>query len=63
MTDQEDNINRRKIVFDHNNQERNTWACSGTNLFQIVDCVSVPTFCHFVGHLWLLLKNSPFKNL
>ena len=35
----------------------------GTNLFQIVDCVSVPNFCHFVDHLRLLLENSPFKNL
>ena len=34
-----------------------------TNLFQIADCVSVPTFCHFVDHLRLLLENSPFKNL
>ena len=35
----------------------------GTNLFQIADCVSVLTFCHFVDHLWMLLENSPFKNL
>ena len=35
----------------------------GTNLFQIADCVSVPTFCHFIHHIWLLLENSPFKNL
>ena len=35
----------------------------GTKLFQIDDCVSVPTFFHFVDHLWLLSENSPFKNL
>ena len=38
-------------------------AVFGTNLSQIVDCVSVPTFCHFVDHLWLLLENSFSKNL
>ena len=27
MTDEEDNINLGKIVFDDNNQERNYWAC------------------------------------
>ena len=31
MTDQEDNINRGKIVFDDNNQERKFWACLGQN--------------------------------
>ena len=35
----------------------------GTNLFQIFNCVSVPTFCHFVYHLWLLLENSLFQKL
>ena len=29
MTDQEDNINLGKIVFDDNNQERKSWACLG----------------------------------
>ena len=29
MTDQEDNINHGKIVFDDNNQERKPWACLG----------------------------------
>ena len=29
MTDQEDNINLDKIVFDDNNQERKSWACLG----------------------------------
>ena len=32
-------------------------------MFQIANCVSVPTLCHFVNHLWLLLENSPLKNL
>ena len=27
MTDQEDNINLGKIVFDDNNQEKKSWAC------------------------------------
>ena len=35
----------------------------GTNLFQIFNCVFVPTFCDFVNYLWLLLENSSFKNL
>ena len=29
MTDQEDNINLGKIVFDDNQQERKSWACLG----------------------------------
>ena len=29
----------------------------------MADCVSVPTFFHFVDHLWLLSENSLFKNL
>ena len=29
MTDQEDNINLGKIVFDDNNHERKSWACLG----------------------------------
>ena len=63
MTDQEDNNHLGKIVFEDNNQEKNSWACFWTNLFQIADCVSVPTFCYFVDHLWMLLENSPLKNL
>ena len=51
MTDQEDNINLGKIVFDDNNQERKSRACLGQTCSKIADCVSVPTFCH----LWLLL--------
>ena len=29
MTDQGDNINLGKIVFDDNNQERKSWSCLG----------------------------------
>ena len=29
MTDQEDNMNLGKIVFDDNNQEKKLWACLG----------------------------------
>ena len=29
MTDQQENINQGKIVFDDNNQERKSWACLG----------------------------------
>ena len=61
MTDQEDNINLGKIVFDDNNQERKFWGFLGQTCSRSV-IVSVPTFCHFVYHLWLLMENSPFKN-
>ena len=62
MTDQEDNIILGKIVFDDNNQEK-ILGLFGTNLFEIADFVSVPTFCHFVDHLRLLLEISPFNIL
>ena len=62
MTDQEDNINLGKIVFDENNQEK-ILVLFGANLFQITDCVSVPTLCKFFYHLRVLLENSPLKNL
>ena len=35
----------------------------GIHQLQIADCVSGPTFCHFIDHLRLLLENSLFKNL
>ena len=44
MTDQEDNNNLGKIVFDDNNQGEEILGLFNTNLFQIADCVSVPTF-------------------
>ena len=63
MTDQEDNINLGKIVFDDNNQEKKILGLFGTNLFQIADCVTVPTFCYFVDRLWMFLENSSLKDL
>ena len=62
MTDQEDDNNLGKIVFDDNNQEKKSWACL-RHMFQIAACASVPTFRHFVEHLWLLLENAPSKIL
>ena len=35
----------------------------GTNLFQIANSVSVPTFCHFVDNLWLLLQKIHFSKI
>ena len=63
MTDLEDNINLGKNVFDDNSQESKILGLFGTNLFQIADCVSVPTFCYFVDHIWIVLENSPLKKL
>ena len=34
MTDQEDNINLGKIVFDDNNQDRKSWSCLGQTYFR-----------------------------
>ena len=34
MTDQEDSINLGKIVFDNNNQERQSWICLGQTCFR-----------------------------
>ena len=33
------------------------------NLFRISDCIIVPTFCHLVDYLCLLLENSLYKQL
>ena len=62
MTDLEDNINLGKIVFVDNNQERKSSACLGQTCSRSL-IVSVPTFYYFVDHLWMLLENSPLKNL
>ena len=35
----------------------------GTNLFQLFNCVLVPTFCDFVDYFWLPLENSSSKIL
>ena len=59
MTDPEDNFILGKNVFDNNSHERKFWSCLGQTCS---DCVSVPTLCLFVDHLWLLLENSSFKN-
>ena len=43
--------------------KRESLGLFGTNLFQVFNCVSVPTLYDFVDHLWLFLDNSSFKNL
>ena len=50
MFDQEDNINLAKIVFDDNNQERNSWACVGQT------CSRPPSFffCFNFLYIWRL---------
>ena len=60
MTDQEDNINLGKMSLT-TTIKRGNFGPFGTNLVQIADCVSVPTFCHFVDQLRLLLDNSHSK--
>ena len=61
MTDQRDNINLSKHVFD--DKKRQNCGSFWTNLLQISDCFFVPTFCDLVDCLWLLSGNSSFKNL
>ena len=56
MTNQEDNINLGEFVFDVNNQE---WKY----MFKKPGCVSVPFFCHFVDHLWLLLDLNTLSSV
>ena len=53
MTDQEDNINVGKIVFDDNQNRFPVWGKPFPDL-----CVFVLTFCHSVDNLWLLSENS-----
>ena len=62
MTDQEDSFILGKIVSDDSNQKGKSWACLGQTCSRSL-IVSVPTFCHFVDILWLLLEISPFKDL
>ena len=52
-----------KLSFDDNNQEKKSCAFFGTNLFQIFNCIFVPTFFEFVDYLWLPLENLYFRNL
>ena len=62
MTDQEDKINLGKIVFDDNNQEK-ILGLFGTNLFQIADCVSLPTFYYLLiifGCFWRIDLSKAF---
>ena len=41
MTDQEDNFNLGKTVFDDNNQERKPWACLGQTCYrQLIEFLS-----------------------
>ena len=61
MTDQGDIINLGEIVFDDNNQEKKSWACLGQICSRSLIVFLYQLF--FVDHLWLLLKNSTFKNL
>ena len=56
MTDQEDNINLGKIVFDDNNQERKSWACLGQTCSRSLIVLLSQLFCHFVNHLWFLWR-------
>ena len=63
MTDQEDNINLGKSVFDDNNQESKSWACLGQTCSRALIVFMSQPFCYFVDHLWMLLENSPLKDL
>ena len=47
MTDQEENINLGKIVFDDNNQERKSWSCSGQTCSR--------SFIVFLSQLFVIL--------
>ena len=62
MTDLQDKIILGKTAFDVSNQVKTPWSCLGQTI-QIADCVSVPSFCHFVDHRWILSENYSFKNL
>ena len=62
MTEQEDNFNLGKSLWRQQSREK-VVGLFGTNLFQIMICLLVPTFCDFVDYLWLLLENSSLKNL
>ena len=62
MTDQEDNINLGKNVFDDNNQERKTWAYLGQTCSRSLIC-----FClNFLSFCWSSLVafgDSTFQKL
>ena len=61
MTDQEDNINLGKLVFDDNNQERGSWDCLGQTCSRSLIVFLSHFFCDFVQYLWLLLEKSSLK--
>ena len=69
MRDQKDNINLGKKCLWRRQSRQKIVGLLGINLFQIFYSVFVQFFCNFVliyliiDYLWLLLKNSWFKNL
>ena len=68
MTDQEENINLGKIVFDDNNQERKSWASLGQTcfrsvivfLFQLFVILLIICGCFWRRHLQKLVTNHLF---
>ena len=68
MTDQEDNINLSRIVFDGNNQERKSWACLGQTcsrslivfLSQLFVILLIIICCFWKIHLSKLVTNQLF---
>ena len=62
MTDQEDNINLGKTVLTTTFKGGNRGPVWDKPVPDLYLCFC-PNFCHFGDHLWLLLENSPFKNL
>ena len=62
MNDKEDKINLEKNVLDDNSQKKIV-DLFGTDLFQIFNCVFVPTFRDFVDYNWLLLEKSSLNIL
>ena len=68
MTDKEDNISLEKIVFDDNNQERKSWACSGQTcsmflfvfLSQLFVILLIIFGCFWIIHIQKLVTNPLF---
>ena len=58
-----DKINLDKIVLDDNNQERKSWSCLGQTCSRLLIVFLSQLSKYFVDHLWMLLENSPLKNL
>ena len=57
MTDQKDKINLGESFVLRQQSREKIVGLFGTNLFQIFNCVFVPSFCEFVKYPWLLLLN------